>query len=79
MSGVIARIKTEVGIDDTGHCACCDVSNCCGALPEALNEIMVLQKKLDTIRKMAEPEPMITAGTFQRFAATLREIRLVVG
>ena len=40
-NSVAERIRQSVGLDDNGHCMCCDTSNCCSALPKALQELDV--------------------------------------
>lgn len=54
MSIDVDRIKKDCGIDEQGHCMCCDTSNCCGALPEALDEIKTLSSRLEEVTKAAE-------------------------
>lgn len=49
---LVEAIKRRVGMDEAFGCICVDASECCGSLPEALDEIDRLSSKLDQFRKL---------------------------
>lgn len=48
----VDEVRKAVGLDEHG-CLCCDVSNCCGELPSALDELERLTIILDNIHSLA--------------------------
>lgn len=52
MNSEADRIKKAVGIDETGHCQCCNVSSCCDEISSALAEIYRLESMLENIRSV---------------------------